>query len=150
MNKIIFLGKTLERRALIAFPAIIAFLFAPFGAMAAGINGTDVRKNVDLLKLNVPTLNGNASIGTVMALVIYAVLGLMGMIFIVLVILAGYNWLTATGDTDKVEKAQDTLRYAVIGLVVILAAYAITFFVFSVLSKIPSAGTNGFGNGGQI
>lgn len=67
----------------------------------------------------------------IIATVIQAFLGLLGIIFIVLIILAGYNWMIARGDEEKVTKAKDTLRRAVIGLIIIVGAYAISYFVFS-------------------
>jgi len=64
---------------------------------------------------------------------ISAFLGLLGIIFLVLIIYAGYNWMTAQGDEEKVTIAKNTLTRAVIGLIIIVAAYSITYFVFSSL-----------------
>ena len=58
-------------------------------------------------------------------------LGLLGMIFIILMLVAGYYWMTASGDEEKVNKAKVLIKRAIIGLVIIVAAYAITYFVFS-------------------
>ncbi len=57
--------------------------------------------------------------------------GLLGTIFIILVIIGGYNWMTAAGNAEKVAKAQQTLKVAIIGLIIIASAYAITYFIFS-------------------
>lgn len=77
---------------------------------------------------------------------ISAFLGLLGIIFLVLIIYAGYNWMTAQGDEEKVTKAKDTLTRAVIGLIIITMAYAITYFVFS---NLPDAsGSTSAGGGG--
>ena len=62
-------------------------------------------------------------------------LALLGIIFIVLIILAGYNWMTAAGDEEKVNKAKDTLARAIIGLVITVGAYAISQFVMDRLLK---------------
>ena len=62
-------------------------------------------------------------------------LALLGIIFIVLIILAGYNWMTAAGDEEKVNKAKDTLTRAIIGLVITVGAYAISQFVMDRLLK---------------
>jgi len=40
-------------------------------------------------------------------------------------ILGGINWITSGGDTQKVESAQKHLTNALIGLVILVAAYAI-------------------------
>lgn len=69
--------------------------------------------------------------------VISAFLGLLGIIFLVLIIYAGFNWMTAQGDEEKVTLAKNTLTRAIIGLVIITAAYSITYFVFS---SLPGGG----------
>jgi hypothetical protein len=79
-----------------------------------------------------------ASVGEVVALVISVFLSILGIIFLVLVIVAGYNWMTAGGNEEKVEKAKKTLTRAVIGLAIILAAYSITYVVFKYLGLAAS------------
>ena len=69
-------------------------------------------------------------------------LSLLGVIFIILIIYAGYNWMTAAGNEEKVTKAQDTIKRAIIGLIIIVSAYAITYFVFKYL---PFTGGSGMG-----
>lgn len=63
--------------------------------------------------------------------VIQAFLGLLGIIFVILIIVGGYHWMTAGGNEEKVAKARETISRAVIGLIIIVSAYAITYFVFS-------------------
>jgi hypothetical protein len=66
---------------------------------------------------------------------IQIVLGLLGIIFIVLIIYGGITWTTAGGDETKVEQAQKTIKNSVIGLIIVIAAYAITYFVISAISS---------------
>jgi len=56
--------------------------------------------------------------------------GLLGTIFIILMVYGGYTWMTAAGNSEKVSKAQNTLKVAIIGLIIIASAYAITYFLF--------------------
>ena len=67
------------------------------------------------------------------ATIIKVLLGFLGMIFIILVIWAGYSWMTAGGNEEKVTKAKTTIYRAVIGLIIIVSAYAITHFVFGAI-----------------
>ncbi len=71
----------------------------------------------------------SSSLSETIGKIIKIVLGLLGTIFLVLTVYAGALWLTAAGEEAKVEKAMDILKTAVIGLVIILAAYSITYFV---------------------
>lgn len=57
--------------------------------------------------------------------IVAAVLGLLGVIFIILIVYAGVLWMTAAGDEQKIEKAQKILRNAVIGLIITVSAYAL-------------------------
>ena len=50
---------------------------------------------------------------------------LAGLICVVFIIIGGYMWMSAAGDPSRVKTAQDTLTWAIIGLVVVLLAVAI-------------------------
>jgi len=50
----------------------------------------------------------------------------LGIVFLGLMIYAGYLWMMARGNEQDIEKAKNIIIYAVIGLVVVLSAYAIT------------------------
>lgn len=63
------------------------------------------------------------------AAVIKTVLSFLGIIAVGLIIWAGFNWMTAAGNEEKIEKAQKTLTQAVIGLVIILAAWGLANFL---------------------
>ena len=93
-------------------------------------------QNVAVLSSSLGGLSINNSVGDVIQLIISGFLSLLAMIFIILMLTAGYSWMTASGDEEKVTKAKKTIQRAIIGLVVIMAAYAITAFVFM---RLPAA-----------
>jgi amino acid transporter len=72
-------------------------------------------------------------LGEIVAIIIKGFLSLLGVIFMILILIGGFNWMTASGDEEKVRKAKDTLRRAIIGLLIVVSAYAITYFVFKYL-----------------
>ncbi|MCL2037522.1 pilin [Candidatus Saccharibacteria bacterium] len=78
------------------------------------------------IDVNVPKVSGDRLMTNILNLA-YFILGMVAVIFI---IMAGYRYLTANGDPAKAQKAMQTILYAVIGLVVVVAAFAITNFVF--------------------
>jgi len=65
--------------------------------------------------------------------IIKTVLGLLAIIFIVLLIYAGFSWMTAGGEEEKVTKAKETITRAIIGLAIILSAYGVTLFVMKAI-----------------
>ncbi len=62
-------------------------------------------------------------------------LSLLGVIFLILVIYGGFKWMNARGKTDEVTKAKDIIIDAMIGLVLIVAAYAITSFILNAVNQ---------------
>lgn len=70
--------------------------------------------------------------------IIAVLLSVLGIIFVVLVVYAGFLYLTAAGDTDKVKKAKTLLTQSVIGLIIIVAAYAIAAFVIDALTEVAA------------
>lgn len=61
--------------------------------------------------------------------IINLVLGILGILVIVLIIFAGFQWMTAAGNEDQVKKAQATLKNAIIGLVIIMLAWSVSYFI---------------------
>jgi len=67
--------------------------------------------------------------------VIKTFLSLLGIIFVVLMIYGGYIWMNARGNKEQVAKAIELIRDAIIGIIVIVAAYAITYFVLASIAN---------------
>lgn len=76
-------------------------------------------------KVAIPKVTGNDLLTNGLNIV-YAVVG---MVAVVMIIFAGYQYLTANGDSAKASNAMKTILYAVIGLVVVIMAFAITNFI---------------------
>jgi cytochrome bd-type quinol oxidase subunit 2 len=89
---------------------------------------------------NTAGFDESGTIGGVMSYVIKAFLGLLGIIFVSLLVLEGYKWMMARGDEEKVREAKDGIMRAVIGIIIVVSAYAITYFVFS---NLPGGGSGG-------
>jgi hypothetical protein len=66
---------------------------------------------------------------------IKAFLSVLGVVFLFLMIYGGWVWMTAQGNEQKVDQAMGTIRTAIIGLIIILAAYAISVYVFNELAS---------------
>ena len=76
----------------------------------------------------------DANLMTVISGIIAAFLSLLGIIFLCLVLYGGFTWMTSGGNEAKVYKAKKILQQSIIGIIIILSAYAITFWVFNALS----------------
>src|SRR3989338_2642838 len=83
------------------------------GRRGYGVEPTDPRSNPEYIT----------------GIILNSFFGLLGVIFLVLMLYGGYIWMTARGDSEKVTKAKDLIAEAIIGIVIILLAYAISEFV---------------------
>jgi len=126
---------------LISFIGIFLFSFL---VNAQGlINNTETKMGTMVIDTTnkAGIVNNNVSIGVVIALVIKAFLSILALLFLILIILGGYYWMTAGGDETKMTKAKDFIKKAIIGLIIIISTYAITSFTFRALDETVSGPT---------
>jgi len=77
-------------------------------------------------------LNGALADGDPRAMVgriINVALGFLGVIAVVIILMGGFKWMTAGGNEDKVAEAKKLLGAGVIGLAIVLAAWAVASFI---------------------
>lgn len=120
-----FKAKTLLVSILIA-----GFAFSP--ALVAANSWTDRAEQGGLEAIGSQAYdqsNQPRSLQSIIAEIVKVFLGLLGIIFVVLLILAGFKYMTAGGDQDKIKEAVGQIRNAVIGLLIVAAAYSITQFI---------------------
>lgn len=77
------------------------------------------------------------------AKIINIILGFLGITAVLIILYAGFKWMTAAGDADKVKDAQKMMLRAVSGLVVVFAAWVIASFVISRLSETVGTDSGG-------
>lgn len=65
---------------------------------------------------------------------ILLVLGLVGAIFLAFMIWAGIEWMTAQGNDQKVTRAKNKITEAIVGLIIVVSAYAIAFYIIKYFS----------------
>mgnify|MGYP001577117358 CR=1 FL=1 len=123
-----------------AWIAALPVLFVPLSVLAV-VTGGGLAGSTEKLGLvgtsagqsdsNLPKLIGN---------MISAILGVLGIIFVILIIQSGIQYMTSGGAEEKVKEAKKRIVTAVVGIVIILAAYAISSFVITQLTNV-AAGT---------
>lgn len=70
---------------------------------------------------------------------INSALSLLAGLCVGLLVYAGFLWIWARGKEDEIQKAKDIILGTVIGLVIVLAALGITYFVFQNVASITGA-----------
>ncbi|MBU0597163.1 pilin [Patescibacteria group bacterium] len=70
---------------------------------------------------------------TIIGRIIGVAFGLLGAIFVIIILYGGFKWMTAGGNPDNTTKARQIIFSGIIGLAIILMAWAITNFVIGSL-----------------
>jgi hypothetical protein len=72
---------------------------------------------------------GNASLTVTFNGVANLLIFLVGSVSVIMIIIGGLRYVISNGDQKQIESAKNTILYAVIGIVVAIASYAIVNFV---------------------
>lgn len=133
----------IRRHSLIA---MALFVLAPSVAFAGPFDRASARL---IVAGNDAQLGQASDLTTIVANIINVALSFSGIVLLCYFIYAGFLWMTASGDSKQVDKAKDIIRNAVIGLLVLMSAFAISAFVFNALTTITqnSNGDGGTGTG---
>ena len=126
-------------RSLTVF-ALSLLIIVPVFAVVLNANAALDPWGGDTGGTNLQSTTGLGSKGPqeIAASVINVILGFLGIVAVVLILLGGFKWMTAQGAEEKVEEAKKLITAAIIGLIIILAAFGISKFV---LDKLITATT---------
>ncbi|MFW5888251.1 MAG: pilin [Patescibacteria group bacterium] len=72
--------------------------------------------------------------------IIRIALSFLALIFLILTVMAGYKWMTASGNEDRIKEAKSQLSHAIIGLLIVLSALAITEFILEAFIDATDGG----------
>ena len=76
---------------------------------------------------------GEEDLTAVVARIIRAILGFLGIVAVIIILWGGFLWMTSGGSDEKVGKARKFIIMGIIGLAIVLSAYAIASFVITAL-----------------
>lgn len=86
-------------------------------------------------------LTGNPTIGSLISTALPIVIGLAGLGLLLMLISAGYTFLTSAGDAKKMEEGKQRLTFAIVGFLIVFGAY----WVVQILGVMFGTGiTSGF------
>lgn len=127
--------KTALKRAAITFAVMLTALLAfnAIGLVPAFAQDLTVGNEFSLLE-GAPT----DARSTVRVIINYF-LGFLGLIAVIMIMYAGFLYLTAAGSDDNTGKAKQIIIYAIVGIIVILASAAIVNFALQATTNAPAA-----------
>lgn len=82
---------------------------------------------------------GEADLKETVINIIQWVLGILALVAVVMIIIGGFQWLTSAGNEERIEKAKKVISSAVIGLIIVLLAWAIVIFVANTTANVTNA-----------
>ncbi|MFB6181290.1 MAG: hypothetical protein ABEJ24_00115 [Candidatus Magasanikbacteria bacterium] len=114
----------------ICFAIFFLFLLiTPFSA-AYGVQDTGLQASA-----SAAGLSKHGGVQKLAGQVIGYALSMVGVLFFILVVYGGVLWMTARGDEDQVKRGRNTIIAAAVGMIIVLASYALTNFVLGALSN---------------
>lgn len=133
---------TLSKQKLVGIAAAIGMSLV----MAAPALAQNTSDTFGVNAFQSQTVLGQEDIRTTIARIINVALGLLGVVAVVIILAGGFKWMTAGGNEDKVGEAKKMIFAGIIGLAIILSAFAIARFVLGSLSAATSVdgGVPGF------
>lgn len=120
------------RKTKLILTSLFALYVAPLLARAQARDSYglyDAASGAGLLDTNVDVNSLPARIGVIL----FSVISFLGVLFLVIVVYAGFLWMTSGGSAERTGKAAALMRNGFIGILIVLLSYAITSFVFKVI-----------------
>ncbi len=118
--------------------AVIMALSLAVPAQAALLNTVktgELMNNVNNLATQTE-YNTTTTVDSTIASIIRIAMSFLGSIFIILMIIAGMNWMRAQGNEEVVKKSKETIINLIIGLIVVIAAFALSSFIGNVFANL--------------
>lgn len=123
------LSKRMVSWAVVAMFAVMALAPGMSHATTSTLDLWGGQKTVIANNLGLGTRDIRATISSI----INVALGLLGIVAVVIVLMGGFKWMTAGGEEGKVDEAKKLITSGIIGLAIIVTAYAIAQFVIDSL-----------------
>jgi len=94
--------------------------FGQIDDIGAEVYGTSTAESADLFIM--------------IGIIVNGILGILGVVLFVIIIYAGFLWMTAGGNAEKVKTAKSWMVNAIIGIILIMASMAISKFIMDIAS----------------
>ena len=120
---------TQRTKLIVSFVASLGLVTAfTLPALAAGgLNANDLGVNAIQSEIKL----GSGDVRQTAARIINVALGFLGILSVIIVLLGGFKYMLSGGSTEKTDEARKLIVSGIIGLAIILSAWAITGFVIA-------------------
>lgn len=111
----------------------LSLFFQPLSVLADDADPYGLNKTAEQAGLKTATTETNLT--KLIGQVINWGLGLLGSVFLILIIVGGFIWMTAAGNDEKIKKAKTIITAAIAGIVIVFLAYSLTYMIVERLSQ---------------
>ncbi|HPL92869.1 MAG TPA: pilin [bacterium] len=129
---------------------VLLFSFGFSLLIAENVYATDAKTNITGRLDNVgkasgysTSTSGEQGLVTIVGNILKIIFSVLGVVLLGFVLYGGFLWMTSGGNTDGVKKGKQMITNAVIGIVIVVSAYAISSFVMKQLESLNTTSTTG-------
>lgn len=130
-----FLASKYNKIILSALVLVLSFLMAAQVVLAAGVEDTSGLNATAQGGFGKQITGGGYDLPTLIGRIVGAGLAFLGVIFFCLILYAGLSWILSMGNEEKITEAKNMIIAAVLGLLVVLGAYAITNLLAQIFTE---------------
>ncbi len=92
------------------------------------------------IKIQYPTADKIKHPAVIAKNIIYVIDGILGILMVILLTYGGFIWMTAAGDSKKTDKAKDLMQQSIVGLIIIIATWALAWFIIEKIGEAVFGG----------
>lgn len=113
---------------------LVALLFTPVVVFAIDLGvGDGLAERAGTAAGYDPASVDETSFAALVGVAVQTAMAMLGVLLTALLVYGGFTWMIARGEEDKVTKAKGIIRMAIIGLLIVISAYSISYFVTTAL-----------------
>ena len=116
---------------------LLGLFILPKQSSAIAIGLKNVNESIDATAQGAG-VKGEIDLFQYVAGLISILLGILGLIFVILLVFSGFQWMTAMGNEEKITKAKKMIINSTIGLIIIFISYSLAYFIFMAITNQPN------------
>lgn len=120
------------KKRVAAFCVLVLFCFFGTIFVSHPAFAQNIQAGANQIAASAPLL-AKTNLITLIENIVRIALGLLGLVLVILIMYAGFMYMTARGDVEKTKKAVKIIKQAIVGVAIILSSFLIAEFVFRIL-----------------
>lgn len=108
---------------------------------SSAIGGAEaVKKGLDITAGTAGISTGETDLSVMVGRAVNYLFGVIGVIFLTVILIGGFFWMTAGGNEENIKKAKAFVINGINGMIVIFLAYALVYLILNALKAATTGG----------